>query len=380
MKRDLEKDANSTSAIKKKIKLKTSTTMDQLPRDTILYALSFLQPHEVWKIQATCKTFRKAWIDRQGIDRNPVDLRFSSPELLEQREGQCNYLTRLHSLAEFKEITLWAAVYINDILLDRAGAVFADTLQDSAGAIFADTLQDRAGAMFADTLQVAAHDFAMFFCGITALYIAAQFLEQEIGALKITKHFSDTLSKKFILYIDELSYSWLGCNIMPKQNIYSISCMLIKIATRNISSASIREMLTDLTMFIMEMYNSGLVRQGSLTLQLQTKWKLFVAICLFAAIKVLKIAERLESYFLPVSPSDMSTLRQMNWTQDLIEVSGGFTKSDLEPYFEQIMDELLIQPEISPGKRKDIILKYQRKQINVPEYVRSALSLLNSEQ
>jgi len=357
MKRHLEKEEYSTSATKQTKKLKISSTISMLPDDTIIYTLSFLQSHEVWKIQATCKIFRKAWIDRLGIGRiNPDNLSFSSTDWLQLRERHCNFLTQLHSFFEFKEVTLWLAIYISDIILDRTG-IFPSDL---------DVIFDMEVAMF----------------GTAALYMAAKFLEEEIGVRKITDNFSKQQYYNIILAMEKFSYKWLGCNIMPKQNIYSISCKLLKVATGNISSASLREKLTDLTMFTMEMYNSGLERQESLIFQLQTNWKLFVAICLFAAIKVLKIVERinehLRSYCQPVDHSNLSTLSLQNWTQDLIDVSGGFTTSDLEPYFKQIIDELVLQPEHSARKRKDIILKYQRKQTNVPQYVQSAMRWLSS--
>jgi len=356
MKRHLETEEYSTSATKQTKKLKISSAINKVPEDTIIYTLSFLQPHEVWKIQATCKIFRKAWIDRQGIGHiNPDNLSFSNTDWLQLRERHCNYLTQLHSFFEFKEVTLWLAIYISDIILDRTG-------------------------IFHHDLPIN-FDLEVALFGTTALYIAAKFLEEEIGVQKITDNLSKQAYWNIILTMEKFSYNWLGCNIMPKQNIYSIFCKLLKVATRNISSAPLREKLTDLTMFTMEMYNSGLERQESLIFQLQINWKLFVAVCLFAAIKVLKkvetINERLRSYCQPVDHSDVSTLSLQNWRQEVIDVTGGFNKSDLEPYYEQIIDELVL-PENSARKRKNIILKYQRKLTNVPQYVTSAMCWMNS--
>ena len=67
MKRGLDIEGNSMLASKRQKDLETSNIVNMLPEDIILHILLFLQQHELWKIQQTCKIFRGLLYDSQAV-------------------------------------------------------------------------------------------------------------------------------------------------------------------------------------------------------------------------------------------------------------------------------------------------------------------------
>jgi len=340
MKRRLENPENRTTRVKRRIISKTLNTMDRLSEDVILYTLLFLQQHEVWKIQPTCQTFRKAWL-RRGRKLAPLpatELPHRNAAYFRYRELLFNYLTAIHAGHKLKEITLWAAFYICD-------------------------------KYYYSDFRESVVDFAEFeVVGITALYIASRFLEPPAGVPIVSSLCSYDHCPRDILQMEKVMYNRLGCDIMPKQNIYSFSCKLLRVATRNIASVPLCEKLADLTMFIIEMYHLGCTDHGLWHLPFQKDVEYFVAACLQAALKLLKIQdihrEELIGYGPNARVAYLSALRQLNWTQDLIEASGGFVKRELRHLYKRIREEVMC----NDWSREEVIFKYECKETNIPKY------------
>ena len=120
-------------------------------------------------------------------------------------------------------------------------------------------------------------------------------------------------------------------------------------------------------MFIIKMYHLGCVGQGLWLLSFQKKTKYFVAACLQAALKFIKIpdlhGEVLSTYRSDARVAYLSTLRKLNWTQELIEASG-FVKSELRDLYKDIKEEV----RRNDWSREEVIFKCECKQTNIPRF------------